>query len=210
MGAKPYPAYRDSSVEWIGEIPEHWEVGKIGNVSRLLSTSESNGDYTVALENIEPWTGNYLYTDSEYASSGTPFEQGDVLFGKLRPYLAKVYLANSSGLAIGDLFTLRTTSTQAPEFFALWLRCREFIDIVDGMTYGAKMPRVSFSQFKVLPIPSPPLEEQKQIASFLDAETSKIDTLIEKANQSIALLKERRSSLISAAVTGKIDVRGVA
>lgn len=72
------------------------------------------------------------------------------------------------------------------------------------------MPRVSFSQFKVLPIPSPPLEEQKQIASFLDAETSKIDTLIEKANQSIALLKERRSSLISAAVTGKIDVRGVA
>jgi type I restriction enzyme S subunit len=201
MGAKPYPAYKDSGVEWIGDIPEHWEVRKVGNVSRLLSAAESDGDYTVALENIEPWTGNYVFTDSEYAASGIPFETGDVLFGKLRPYLAKVYLAKSSGLAIGDLFTLRTTTSQAPEFFALLLRCKSFIDIVDGLTYGAKMPRVSFSQFKVLPIPTPPLEEQQLIASFLDRETGMIDTLVEQQQQLISLLKEKRQSLISHTVT---------
>jgi type I restriction enzyme S subunit len=60
------------------------------------------------------------------------------------------------------------------------------------------------------PVFVPPLDEQKQIAAYLDSETSKIDQLIDKANQSIALLKERRSSLISAAVTGKFDVREAA
>lgn len=72
---------------------------------------------------------------------------------------------------------------------------------------GTTRIRINLTELKKLWIPYPPLEEQQQIANYLDDKTSKIDTLIEKSNKSIELLKEKRTALISAAVTGKIDVR---
>ena len=82
-----------------------------------------------------------------------------------------------------------------------------FIKVVDSSTYGAKMPRANWDFIGNCIVPVPPLKEQKQITAFLDKEKAKIDTLIKKCETAIELLKERRTALISAAVTGKIDVR---
>ena len=84
---------------------------------------------------------------------------------------------------------------------------KETISIVNSSTYGAKMPRANWDFIKNLPIPTPPLTEQQTIADFLDKETAKIDTLVGRIENSLTLLREYRTALITAAVTGTIDVR---
>jgi restriction endonuclease S subunit len=84
---------------------------------------------------------------------------------------------------------------------------KDFISVVDSSTYGAKMPRASWEFIGNLPTLVPSQDEQRAIAAFLDRETARIDTLITKIQESIDRLKEYRTALISAAVTGKIDVR---
>ncbi|MDW8397039.1 MAG: hypothetical protein RMK90_00605, partial [Acetobacteraceae bacterium] len=86
---------------------------------------------------------------------------------------------------------------------------REAISLIDGSTYGSKMPRASWEFIGDLAVPLPPPAEQRAIAAFLDRECGKIDALITECERAIALLKERRAALISAAVTGRIDVRGL-
>ena len=105
-----------------------------------------------------------------------------------------------------DVAILRLGNINQHQYLTYFFSSSEYLLYMESVCRGGTRDRVSRSFLGSVFLPSPPLEEQKQIASFLDAETSKIDTLIDKANQSIALLKERRSSLISAAVTGKIDV----
>ena len=78
---------------------------------------------------------------------------------------------------------------------------------ISNVAFGSAQPQLTVKEIKTFKIPVPPLEEQEQIANYLDDKTSKMDKLIEKANKSIELLKEKRTALISACVTGKIDVR---
>ena len=85
---------------------------------------------------------------------------------------------------------------------------QEFTEVSNGSTFGAKMPRVNWEFLANLKFSLPPLDEQQAIAGFLDLETSRIDGLIAKVTEAIEKLKEYRTALISAAVTGKIDVRG--
>jgi len=199
---------KSSGVDWIGEIPEHWELKRLKSLLSLVNARGSASGLSVALENIQSWTGSYLPTNSEFQNSGTGFTAGDILFGKLRPNLAKVMLAPESGTSYGDIYVLRAASDGHPAYLAQYLRSEPVINTLVGMTYGAKMPRVNFSQLAEMLVPSPPLDEQQAIATFLDLETAKIDKLINRATATIAFLKERRASLITAAVTGQIDVRG--
>ena len=94
------------------------------------------------------------------------------------------------------------------KFLLYRLLSEDFIKLVNSLTYGTKMPRVSSEQIGNLPVPLPPLAEQRSIAAFIDSETAKIDALISRIRDGIEKLKEYSSALISAAVTGKIDVRG--
>ena len=88
---KRYETYKDSGIEWLGEIPEHWKVCRTKDIVSLITDKAADTSLKkVALENIESKTGKYIDTDSEYESEGTLFQKDDILFGKLRPYLAKV------------------------------------------------------------------------------------------------------------------------
>lgn len=199
---------KNSGVEWLGEIPEHWEIKKLKHNLYLQNTKQTIENHQViALENIESWSGKYIETSSEYAGEDVTFKKGDVLFGKLRPYLAKVFKCNFNGIAFGDLLVFRPNKNNVDSYAFYYMISELFIDIVDGSTYGAKMPRASVDFIKNMFMTTPALEEQEQIANYLDDKTSKIDSLIEKSNKSIELLKEKRTALISSAVTGKIDVR---
>jgi type I restriction enzyme, S subunit len=207
-GLDPNVKMKDSEVEWIGEVPEHWGIKKLKYNLRLQTQKVViAGQSVIALENIESKSGKYIPTESSYQGEDVEFKAGDILFGKLRPYLAKVYNCNSNGVAFGDLLTYRPIEHFDSSFAFYSLLSEAFIRIVDSSTYGAKMPRASSEFINEMPLATPPLPEQTTIANFLDRETSKIDTIVDEVNHSIDLLKEHRSALISAAVTGKIDVR---
>jgi len=198
-----YPAYKDSGVEWLGEVPGHWDVFTIKNIFHLVTQQcTERPKHCVGLENIEGWSGKLVETDNEFSGAGIAFAQGDILFGKLRPYLAKVYLTPQPGCAVGDFHVLRCHNDHVLYWYA-WYQFinREFIAIADSSTYGAKMPRVSWEFLSSMIFLLPPLPEQQTIATFLDIQTTRIDALIAEYEKLIALLKEKRQALISHAVT---------
>jgi type I restriction enzyme S subunit len=161
----------------------------------------------MGLEHIESWTGKRI--EDETANSegvATRFAKNDVLFGKLRPYLAKVYLAEKEGMATTEALVMMTGETLVPSFLKYVLLSDKFIDAVSGTTYGVKMPRANWEMIGSLPILLPPTKEQEHIAAFLDWKTSQIDALIEKKQALIGKLKEKRLEVITQAVTKGLDL----
>jgi len=205
-GLDPNANMKNSGVEWIGEIPQGWEVKRLKFNLQLLTEKTDRRENPVALENIESWLGEYKETESEFQGEGVAFEKGDILFGKLRPYLAKVWLAYFSGEAIGDFFVMRPSLDIDGRFAVYQILNKEFISIVDGSTFGAKMPRVSWDFMANLRLPTPHIVEQHAIADYIGRETGKIDATIQKILSQIATLKEYRQTLISNVVTGKVRV----
>ncbi len=208
-GYRPYPAYKPSGVDWLGDVPEHWGVRRLKHTVQLRNEKvEATGEeYNyIGLENIESWTGRLLVSDSPIQPEGLSdsFESGNVLFGKLRPYLAKVYQARSSGTCTSELLVMRPVAV-TPRFLYYALLSDQFIRLVDASTYGAKMPRASWNFIGTLPSVVPPFEEQQEISDFLDHETARIDAAIDRYERLIALLGEKRQALISHAVTKGLD-----
>ncbi|MDN5625291.1 MAG: restriction endonuclease subunit S, partial [Acinetobacter sp.] len=197
-----YAEYQDSGVEWLGEIPRDWSILKLKFAVELISekSQEVNQKY-VGMENIASKNGKYIQTEEVIPEGiSNTFKVSDVLFGKLRPYLAKSWLADFCGICSSELLVLRAKKI-APKFLQYYTLTDEFINQVDSSTYGSKMPRASWDFIGLLPIPICSFELSTQIANFLDHETAKIDTLIAKQEKLIELLKEKRQAVISHAVT---------
>lgn len=201
MSLPTYPRYMDSGVEWLGPVPSHWSVHRLKTKLFLLTEKATERNYPIALENIESGSGKFLPTEGEFEGEGVAFDAGDILFGKLRPYLAKVYLTECAGEAVGDFHVLRPAKTMVGRFVQFQILTRAFIDVVDGSTFGSKMPRASWESLGNMPLAVPPVEEQTAIAAFLDRETGKIDALIAEQEKLLALLAEKRQATISHAVT---------
>jgi type I restriction enzyme S subunit len=211
-GLDPNVKMKDSGIDWLGDIPQVWETKRLKYTVSLINikVDGSNTELPfIGLEDIESWTGKLLKNNFQIGCDGqaNEFKAGDVLFGKLRPYLAKVLRVKFKGICTGELLILRTKNISNDYIFYYLLSCH-FINVVNSSTYGAKMPRASWDFIGDMTCLIPTQSEQKAISNFLDRETGKIDTLIEKVQKSIELLKEYRTAIISAAVTGKIDVRG--
>jgi type I restriction enzyme S subunit len=196
-----YPKYKDSGVEWLGQVPEHWEVKRLKYCLRLLTEKTDRRLRPVALENVESWTGRFVPTETQFEGDGTAFEAGDILFGKLRPYLAKAYRAESPGEAVGDFHVLRPTSDIDSDFAQHQILNHEFIAVVDGSTFGSKMPRASWESVGGMAFCVPPIVEQTLAATFLRSETAKIDALVTEQHRLIELLTEKRQSVVFHTVT---------
>jgi restriction endonuclease S subunit len=199
---------KPSGVEWIGEIPAHWEIRKIKHIATFVSQKSTPETDTIKIspENVESETGKVLDFHSSYDSTGVKFQAGDVLFNKLRVYLSKVVFTEYSGYSLGEMIVIRPSLQDTGKYlFYLMLSCR-FIEYCDSISYGVKMPRTAIDDILNAQIPLPSYQEQTQIADFLDRKTKQIDELISAEQQKIELLKEYRQSLISEVVTGKINV----
>ncbi len=206
-GLNPAVPMKTSGVEWIGEIPEKWQILRLKNtVEHINEKTESVAQNYICLENIESWTGHYINQ-----SSGIPegvsniFRKNDILFSKLRPYLAKCLMADFSGICSSELLVLRNFKGYSRFLFHLLLS-HGFINIVDSSTYGSKMPRANYSFIGNVEIPYPPLSEQKAIADYLDAKCAKIDAFIAKKQTVIEKMTEYKKSLIYECVTGKREI----
>ena len=201
---------KDSGIEWLGEIPEHWEVVKLKYlVNHSTAKGNGNSELKIALENIESGTGRLLRNDEkEFEGDLKIFEKDDILFNKLRPYLSKVLIAPEDGECVSELLVFKARQKKVfYKFLFHRLSSEQIISIVDSSTYGAKMPRASIDFILELPIPVPEIIEQETISDFINKKQRKIDISSNKLKLSIQKLKEYRQSLISEAVTGKIDVR---
>lgn len=205
MSYPRYPAYKSPGSTLFGEIPEHWKVLRLKQTVTLRNEKVlalDVKDSYIGLENIEPRTGRWVDGTFESDAEGTAnrFYQGDVLFGKLRPYLAKVYLCPYDGIASTECFVFKPERWSA-QYFKYVLLSSLFIDAVNSSTYGAKMPRANWDYVGNMHWCVPPDDEQRAIAAFLERETAQIDALIAKQEQLIALLQEKRQALISHVVT---------
>ena len=204
---KPYPAYRDSGIPWLGKIPKHWEVKRLKYFAPIsedkLDGKPDNMTY-LGLENVESKTGQLLLDApvEEVDSVVSAFHTDEVLFGKLRPYLAKVVHADFDGVCTSELVVLQPDRQKVePRFLFYRLLSNEFIRYANAFSYGVKMPRTSPELIANTEVPLPPLDEQRAMANFLDRETEQLDALVTKKEQLIVLLLERRSALISHTVT---------
>lgn len=201
---RKYSEYKYSGVKWIGDIPKHWEVTRGKNILNLI-TERSQSEVKVGLENIEGFTGQYVETETKYDGEGVQVRVGDIVYGKLRPYLCKAWLATFECNAVGDFYVFRCKNNNYTRYIHQLFLSHGFTDITNASTYGARMPRVASSFIQSLSFPIPPLAEQRAIVSYLDGKVGQIDTYVAKQTQQIELLKELKQAVIANAVTKGID-----
>ena len=210
---KPYPSTKDSGVAWLGKVPSHWPTGRLKSWMENVVEQDSKrrgSDAYIALEHIESWTGRVRVADSNLSldSQLKRFRSGDVLFGKLRPYLAKVAFPKHGGLCVGEFLVLRTLAADvmAP-YMELLLRSKPIINAINSSTFGARMPRADWRFIGGMAVAMPPVAEQAAIARFLDRADRRIQHYIRAKEKLIALLEEQKQTIIHQAATGQINVR---
>jgi len=205
-----------SGIEWIGDTPKHWKIARLKSLVRNVveyAKERASSDLYVAMENVESWTGQLIDADSDaiFESQVKRFRSDDILFGKLRPYLAKVTRPAQSGVCVGEFLVLRRIRSNIDHRYVEWLlRSKPIIDEINRSTFGAKMPRADWSFVGRLAVAVPPVSEQCAIAAFLNRLVADLDAAIISVRREVSLLCEYRTRLISDVVTGKLDVQEAA
>lgn len=198
---KRHEEYKDTGVKWISVIPNNWSEIRFKYALSMITT-KSTSNVKIGLENIESYSAKYIPTDSVYEGNGIEAKQGDILYGKLRPYLAKVLLAECNYNAVGDFYVFRCNKSLCKAKYAKWFMLSDgFTKICSASTYGAKMPRVSSDFINSLYIPLPPLAEQEKIVSFLESKTLCIDAYVAERERELQLLNELKESEIANIIT---------
>jgi len=199
---KPYPKYKDSGVEWLGEVPEHWEVVRIKFVARLKSGEsitaeriEENGAFPVYGGNgLRGFTSAYTH-EGEF-----------VLIGRQGALCGNINYASGRFWASEHAVVAHPLQDIAVRWFGELLRSMN----LNQYSIAAAQPGLAVERIQNLPIPLPPIPEQCTIAEYLERQTASIDAAIAADRRAIDLLKEFRTRLIADVVTGKLDVREAA
>ncbi len=218
-GLNPDAPMKDSGVEWLGEVPAHWKMIKFSVAASIRNGQvdpriEPYTDYTlIAPNHIESGTGKLLYVETaaeQGADSGKYLcKAGEVIYSKIRPALTKACLSPSNTvLCSADMYPVQARGELTNEFLLRFMLTKEFTTFATLASDRVAMPKINREALAECRAPVPPADEQKRIIQFIETSINTIDTLVEKVGEAIALMKEHRTALISAAVTGKIDVRG--
>ena len=195
---------------FLDSLPKGWNFDRFKDVAALRSerTDEASEveDY-LELEDLEPSSGRILNRRNTMTvvSDVTVFKTGDVLFGKLRPYLEKYYVAEFDGKCTGEILAFKPERI-ASRFLFYCLASPWFIERCNLLAYGAKMPRVNWpTQLAQFNLPLPPLPEQQRIATYLDASCAAIDAAVSAKRRQLDTLEALRKSIIQRAVTFGIE-----
>ena len=200
---------KDSGIEWIGRIPKHWSLKKLkfSSKTRNKKYNEQFGNLEYfALENIISGDAEFEKTNNQYSLDGTMIcEKDDVVFGKLRPYLAKVYKSPKRQCCSSE-FAIFYDFDGISDYYKYLFLTHWFIKLVDASTYGTKMPRVNIEYLNNMMIPIPNIEEQIEIVKYLENKIIEINELIKNKENLIIELEKYKKSLIYEYVTGKKEV----
>lgn len=212
-GLDPDVKMKDSGVEWIGEIPEHWEVTKFGRICKVKSNlvhPENYPDYIqIAPDNIEKGSGKLLpcqtVKESGVISDNHLFYKGQIIYSKIRPILNKVTIAPFDGLCSADMYPIETT--QNYRYVLYYMLSNLFLIQVKMVTENrVKMPKINQEEISQIMTVFPSVEGQNEIVTFLDKKCTQIDSLIAIKQQKIEKLQKYKKSLIYEYVTGKKEV----
>ena len=203
-GLEPYPKLKSSGVEWLGEVPEHWEVISLKWLATTSSgdgisaediISECNQDYSIPVMG-----GNGLmgYTGKCNTTSQV------LVIGRVGALCGNVHVVSTPVWVTDNALILSLNKNILNlRYLMSVLHARNLNEIADRTA----QPLITGTKIRAESVPVPPTSEQTTIANFLDCQTEKIDALVTKIETAIERLQEYRSALITAAVTGKIDVR---
>ena len=225
-GLNPDAPMKDSGVEWLGEVPEHWEVKKNKHLLEFV-TSGSRGwaSYysdegklffritNLTRDTIEPKLESIQNVMPPLGAEGerSKIHLDDLLIS-ITADLGSVCVADASitgGFVSQHVSLCRPNSTvKSSRWLAYFILSDSAKEQFVGSGYGGTKIQLSLEDIRELNIAYPPETEQKDIASYIDVKLKKFELLMSQAQQAIQLMQERRTALISAAVTGKIDVRG--
>ena len=179
-----------------------WHPYRIKDIVQLVSIKSE--DLTlpyIALDNIISWDATFVPSDSATDGNSNLCEAADVLFGKLRPYLAKAYIPTETSICSPEFLVLRPNKGTNNKFLLYFLISKSFISHIRNQVAGVKMPRTNWSQISCYPILMPSPDEQKAIAEYLNKECEKIGCNIELLERKADAYKRLRRSIINRAVT---------
>jgi type I restriction enzyme S subunit len=205
-GLNPNVKMKDSGIEWLGEIPEHWDVRRLkflfGNLDhRRIPLSAEERSY---MEKKYPYYGasgiidsveNYLFNEPLILVA----EDGANLLSRSTPL---AFIAEGKYWVNNHAHILKPF-TGSLRYWEGVLQTYDYTPLISG----SAQPKLTGENLGDIPLPAPPVEEQLAIAVFLDQATYQVESLVAKVHASVEILREYRTALISAAVTGKIDVR---
>ena len=221
-GLDPGVPMKDSGVEWLGEIPAHWEAGVLKRFYGVVDCKHLTAEFVddglplASIREVQSWNidlSNAKKTTEEYyrllIEGGRKPKAGDIIYSRNATVgHAALVPEGHDKFAMGqDVCLLKILSDGEPEFMLFQLRSKSVFAQLDLLMVGATFQRINVDNIRNFLVVWPPPEEQRNIVQFLKNKTCHVDRLVVKLQTSIELLKENRTALISTAVTGKIDVR---
>jgi type I restriction enzyme S subunit len=221
-GLDPKVKMKDSGIEWLGEIPEHWEVTRLGFLSSKIGDGLHGTPNYVDISEFKFINGNnigdgqisiYEHTkcvsEEEYFSNKKELNKNSILMsingtiGNLGFYKGEKVMLGKSVAYINII------DSNALNFTYKYLESESCKTYIDNQLSGSTIKNLSLYSINKIPIPFPSFDEQKKIVDYITIKTNEINILITKTQQEIELLKEYKTALISEVVTGKVDVRDV-
>ena len=203
-----YSSYKESGVEWIGEIPSSWDTIKCGYLFRVVSLKNNIGeqnlsvyrDYGVIPRDSRDDNHNRV---SEDISNYKLVEVGNFVFNKMKCWMGSLGVSKYRGIVSPSYTVCETTQPFDGKYLHHLLRSKLYIQEFESLSYGVRVGQweLRFHDFRDILSVFPPIQEQQQISNYLDHKTQQIDSLIKKTQQKIELLKEQRTSLINQVVT---------
>ena len=217
---QPYPSYKDSGVEWLGQVPEHWEVRRLKNwlgINNKTLPEDTDPEYTFRYVDIGSVSTGYLTETPKRLRFGNApsrarriVAHGDTIVSTVRTYLKAVWYADnlqepliaSTGFAV-----LTPDKNTLPKFVSYICQSNPFTDLVTSESVGIAYPAIAETRLGTFSVCIPPLPEQAAIAHFLDHATQRIQRHIQAKQKLIKLLEEQKQVIIHQAVTGQINVQ---
>jgi type I restriction enzyme S subunit len=214
---KPYPAYKNSGIEWLGEIPAHWKVAQLKHLCKRVTdgshfspeTQEKGFPY-ITVQNIRENDIDFenckRISEDNYLAlkkAGNQPKQGDILLTKDGTIGKAVIIKEQKDFVILSSLGLITPNQQeiTSDYLRFYLISGINVDQMFSFIHGSALTRLTIKLIKELLIVSPPLPEQRAIAAYLDHKTRLIDTYVAKKQQQIERLQAYRTALINQAVT---------
>jgi type I restriction enzyme S subunit len=213
MKFPPYPEYKRSGVEWLGDVPAHWTVQRLKyvvsiNDEALSETTDPNYEFHyVDIGSVDPIAGitklDEMIFESAPSRARRIVKDGDTIVSTVRTYLKAIAPMKSprENLIVSTGFAVVRPRKIDPSFLSYALREMTFVETVVARSIGVSYPAINSSEIGTIPIPIPDSTEQTAIAGYLDRATTQIDKLIEKKLTLMMRLTEQRSALISQTVT---------
>jgi type I restriction enzyme, S subunit len=221
-GLDPNAKMKDSGIEWIGNVPEHWEVISLKRKWNVVDCKHITAEYVddgipvVSTTEVKPGKlsleNTRKTTEKDYQNSidGRRPKKGDIVYSRNASLGSAAYVDTDEKFCMGQDVCLITSDLNNQLFLMYQLNCPIVVHQIESQMIGSTIKRINVEQIKELKITYPPNYEQQELAKFLDFAEQDTEYFKKRIKQSINLLKEYRSTLISAAVTGKIDVRAEA